>query len=303
MQTARRNPGTCRTSKYQLVSRKMNIKSPFELATIGRRIEYTGNMANASGFGAIVSIEPADQWGGPYCTIALADGREFRRESIRHIKHISEKRGCMYSLLFTDEFADTQEVAELIALVAMRSASETAKKEQAKASFAAEVERLKAENPELEVGRTAKIAAANCRKLLKKEFPGVKFSVRSGRATWSSTLTVEWTDGPTTKQVKEITGRFSAGRFDGMEDIYKSESSPWTETFGSAEYVSENRNFSDALIARAIEAVAEKYGATNKPTVEDYREGRTNRTSPFIDNSSRDDWQSLISQAASQIAG
>lgn len=52
------------------------------------------------------------------------------------------------------------------------------------------------------------------RKALKREFPGVKFYVRS-----DSSIDVYWLDGPTEKEVKAIAGNYAGQDFDGMIDM------------------------------------------------------------------------------------
>ena len=54
--------------------------------------------------------------------------------------------------------------------------------------------------------------AKEIRKELKKEFPGVKFSVRSSRSGGS--INIHWTDFPTEKAVKEITSKYESIRYD-----------------------------------------------------------------------------------------
>ncbi len=50
----------------------------------------------------------------------------------------------------------------------------------------------------------------NIRRELKAKFPGVKFSVR--KRSYDS-VSVNWTDGPTEEQVKEITGKIPGQLF------------------------------------------------------------------------------------------
>jgi len=137
------------------------------------------------------------------------------------------------------------------------AASEKARKEaEAKKSsedFAADVSALRIDPRFKALQQTgpgttygAKLAASNIRKQLKDAFPGVKFSVR---CSGYDAIGIRWTDGNTKDQVKAITGRYSGGYFDGMEDIYRSERSPWTSVFGSANYVSE-----------AVKMVCEEFG-------------------------------------------
>ncbi len=69
--------------------------------------------------------------------------------------------------------------------------------------------------PYISTTETAKLIRAQ----LKAAFPGQKFSVRSSKYAGGSSITVYWTDGPTTKQVDAVTGIFSGSRFDGMIDL------------------------------------------------------------------------------------
>lgn len=278
----------------------MNVTTIGELFAIGRRISYTGDMCNPSGRGAIVALDHPTQ----SVDILLADGRELRRVSFCSLVPAEQRNGCAHRYLVEDGYADEAEIAALHAGAAMLKADETAKRAEASRRFAEEVERLKAEYPQLTQGDGAKVAAANARALLKAAFPGVKISVRSGRATYSSTMCLEWTDGPTVKQVEEIAERFSAGQFDGMIDCYEYQRSPWNETFGSAQYVSCNRRLSDALVQRAIDAIAAETGATVKPTVEDYNQGRAWNVSPISNWSGENhwSWQTAINRAAAEIS-
>lgn len=64
---------------------------------------------------------------------------------------------------------------------------------------------------------TAEVAKM-LRPFLKREFPGVKFSVRIERYAGGSSVDVFWTDGPTVDQVEKVSNGFRGGRFEGMTD-------------------------------------------------------------------------------------
>lgn len=85
------------------------------------------------------------------------------------------------------------------------------------------------------------LAAKNIRTELKREFPGVKFSVRSSSFSMGNDVNVSWTDGPTTEEVEGVTGKYQQGVFNGMEDIYEYGRSVFTEIFGGSKYVMESR--------------------------------------------------------------
>lgn len=63
--------------------------------------------------------------------------------------------------------------------------------------------------------QTAKII----RKVLKDKFPGIKFSVRSETYSMGSSININWTDGPNTKEVDQEIKIYSSSGFDGMIDL------------------------------------------------------------------------------------
>lgn len=67
------------------------------------------------------------------------------------------------------------------------------------------------------------VDAADVSKLIrhrfKVAFPGVKCAVRTSKYSGGASIRVEWTDGPTAAQVREITAAYAGGGFDGMIDM------------------------------------------------------------------------------------
>ena len=61
---------------------------------------------------------------------------------------------------------------------------------------------------------TAKLVRA----ALKATFPAVAFTVRSKTYSGGASITVGWTDGPSTAEVEKITHRFEGARMDGYAD-------------------------------------------------------------------------------------
>lgn len=92
-------------------------------------------------------------------------------------------------------------------------------------------------------------AAKNIRKELKLAFPGVKFSVRSDSFSMGNSVDVSWSNGPTSKAVEEIIGKYQYGHFDGMEDIYRDNNSAFSSAvgivLGQAKYVHGHRSTVD----------------------------------------------------------
>lgn len=67
----------------------------------------------------------------------------------------------------------------------------------------------------ISITETAKLV----RHALKQAFPNTTFSVRSHSYSGGSSIRVNWTDGPTWKQVNPILDAFEGSGFDGMQDL------------------------------------------------------------------------------------
>ena len=104
---------------------------------------------------------------------------------------------------------------------------------------------------------TAADSAKLIRTEIKAAWPGVRFSVRSER----STVNVEWTDGPTIKQVEALPGKFEMGYFDGMDDSYKYTSAYIVDGVDySVKYLFCHRNMSAEAEARFDELIRQYRG-------------------------------------------
>jgi nitrogen regulatory protein PII-like uncharacterized protein len=100
--------------------------------------------------------------------------------------------------------------------------------------------------------------AANIREELKKEFPGMKFSVTSDTYSMGNSVRISWTDGPTSDQVEAITDKYQQGHFNGMEDIYEYSNS--REDIPQAKYVQQTRSKSDEVQKAIFEEVQKAWG-------------------------------------------
>ncbi len=112
--------------------------------------------------------------------------------------------------------------------------------------------------------------AKNVRKDLKLAFPKAKFSVKSDSY---SCIRVKWEDGPTTKQVDKLLSKFKPGRFNGMEDIYEHASTPFSDQYGSVDYLFTNREPTKATLQMVIDhlwlAFPVELGSVEKPSCDD----------------------------------
>lgn len=88
-------------------------------------------------------------------------------------------------------------------------------------------------------------AAQLIRAELKANFPGFKFSVTSDY----NSIRIRWTDGPAPKKIQEITSKYKAGHFNGMEDIYEYDRS--NPDLPKAKYIFDEREVSEALKMQA----------------------------------------------------
>jgi hypothetical protein len=60
-------------------------------------------------------------------------------------------------------------------------------------------------------------------------------------------IDVSWIDGPTRDEVRKITKKYQEGYFDGMIDLYEYNDQVFTDVFGGAKYVFENRKLTEEV--------------------------------------------------------
>jgi excisionase family DNA binding protein len=153
--------------------------------------------------------------------------------------------------------ADADEIAGLIAKRDAKRAADRLAQENKRNQHAVDVARITKELQSKypfaakQTGSGRVRASRNIKVELSQVFPGVKFSVRSESYSGGNSVDVSWTDGPTTKQVEAITGKYQDGSFNGMEDIYEHDRSAFGEAvssvLGRAKYVMEQRSYSAGL--------------------------------------------------------
>ena len=101
------------------------------------------------------------------------------------------------------------------------------------------------------------IVGKNIRTELKKNFPGIKFSVRYFSFTGDNTFHISWNDGPTSKQVDAVVDKYQHSHPDPDPNVdgYFYRPSVFNELFGGVTYVSTFRDITE----KAIEAMRMKY--------------------------------------------
>ena len=263
-------PAFQRTRPFNLDPRALLADGVQAAQLIGLGVNYTGNMASPDGEGAITDIEDTrgEQWGALRITCTLEDGRTVNAEP----HHFTER---LLLLQFNGKHHGAPYLAQLAGAAAMHQARTTSAADLAKQAKEKALQDLPTEYSYLQQHTQGgklwgvTLAAANIRIMLKRSFPGVKFSVKTSKFSMGDSLTVSWTDGPTDKAVNEIVDMFSGGSFDGMTDSYEQSTRPFTTLFGDAKYTHTRREESDALVQAAIDQHYE--GLSEKPTVADYR--------------------------------
>jgi hypothetical protein len=115
--------------------------------------------------------------------------------------------------------------------------------------------------------------AQEIRKILKKEFPTIKFKVTSESYSMGSSVRIEWTDGVTSEKVDELVKKFQYGHFDGMQDLYEYSNS--RDDIPQVKYVQTERHMSE----ETKEVIKKNLGITN---IEEWNEDRQGWNSSII---------------------
>jgi hypothetical protein len=235
-----------------------------------------------------------------------ADGRQ-RYDVVFRSGHFSRGvpdsivRGVQWRILEGE--ADEEEIAALLAAHEQYRAETEAALERQRIAFEAERDLLRTDPAyqHLTQGDDASsglLAGKNIRAILKRKFPGTKFSVQ--KRSWGS-VSIHWQDGPTDAQVNDLVGQFQSGSFDSSEDLYVNAKSPWNVVFGGARYVSLTREVSSTLITHAIAAVMVDLGdiGIGVPTAEDFFAGRL----WDVETPGANNLEALIRRHAAGLAG
>lgn len=107
------------------------------------------------------------------------------------------------------------------------------------------------------------------RKALKRNFSGIKFSVRSRKYAGGSSIDVSWVDGPTSDRVNAVVEHYSGASFDGMQDLKTHHDTVVSNEDGTAEvvnmgadYVFPHRGMSPSVKVSLVEWFEQESGQT-----------------------------------------
>ena len=233
-----------------------------DLLPVGSLVSYE-DMANPRERAAITGADVGAYGYGQACIFEDGHKSQVHADTI---DKFGRTGGAWHFVRGADELPVILDAAALAEFVAaaeaagIRRAAEAATAATAKAAAdEAERARIIAAYPYLEQVSASKksghaLAAANLRKLLARELPGVKFSVVSDSFSMGNSVDCHWIDGPTSAQVDKFADLFQECDFDGMDDSTSYRHSVWCEVFGGAKYCNASRSESDgALIAVAAE--------------------------------------------------
>ena len=96
------------------------------------------------------------------------------------------------------------------------------------------------------------------REELKKAFPNVSFSVRSSSFSMGDDVRIEWTNGPTTEQVENITKKYEYGTFDGMTDLYEIDNK--RNDIPQVKYIITSRTITEDIKEKTAQEIADRFG-------------------------------------------
>jgi hypothetical protein len=133
----------------------------------------------------------------------------------------------------------------------------------------------KAEQKEKNAGKPSghAAAAAAIKEELIKAFPGIKFSCKSESFSMGDAVRIGWTNGPSTKDVEAISGKYQMGHFNGMEDMY--EYSNRDSNLPQAKYVTAGRSITPEFQKLVTEQLTALMGDTEHHHYEERPEGIT----------------------------
>jgi hypothetical protein len=140
-------------------------------------------------------------------------------------------------------------------------------------------------------------AAKQIRAILKEQFPTVTFKVTSDSFSGGDAVRIEWTDGPTTKQVDALVDKYQYGHFDGMIDLY--EYSNRRTDIPQSKYVHTQRDISVParvamieLLNRTYAGYALRYEIKTSPATKRYPAHTWVAIDPASDQHTGHGWQS-----------
>lgn len=240
------------TKMYNLTGQGLQEAQPVKALPMYCRIYcYGAYMSQREG--AVIS-EP-DKYGN-YKGVYLSDHEPGFFTIDKYTRPHSEKRGIGKYYADDLETIDPETVTAYIQKAEAATIQREAKEKQIAEDNAREREALPGLYPHLARNKDndSKTTKANLVAQLKKTFPGVKFSVRKRH---HDSYQIEWTDGPSTRQVDEVAGMFEDHANDQTGDFRDYNPSNFNRVFGGLKYIFPERIKSEQV--KALTAQAEQF--------------------------------------------
>lgn len=105
------------------------------------------------------------------------------------------------------------------------------------------------------------LCASAIKAQLKKEFPAIKFSVRSDNFSMGDSVNISYQDGVPVSMVEAVTDKFQYGSFDGMTDCYISDNR--NDLIPQTKYISIRREMSDGVRSQILAVLLERFPGFN----------------------------------------
>jgi hypothetical protein len=102
------------------------------------------------------------------------------------------------------------------------------------------------------------LAGNTIKKILKKAFPDIKFSVRSEGYSGGDNVNVYYTDGVPREEIEKLINHFQEGHFDGMIDMY--EYSNVKKDIPQTKYLFVSREMSEATKEKIKQQLIKDWG-------------------------------------------
>ena len=188
------------------------------------------------------------------------EGISFERTYDKYIDPIEKAFGIgIYYCLNEPRFSE-DELQEAMKYAEWCKSIQEKRKEEKRLATERKIESLKKEYSYLTMNpKTARERTDNVRKVLKKHFPGVKFSVRYDSFSGGDSCDVRYEDGPLYEDVAKYVRMFQDSYADFTGDYWDYDPSEFNKLFGGFKYTHTERKWSDSVREKYLAEVADDY--------------------------------------------
>lgn len=188
------------------------------------------------------------------------EGISFVRTYDKYIDPIEKAFGIgIYYCLNEPRFSE-DELQEAMKYAEWCKSIQEKRKEEKRLATERKIESLKKEYSYLTMNpKTARERTDNVRKVLKKHFPGVKFSVRYDSFSGGDSCDVRYEDGPLYEDVAKYVRMFQDSHADFTGDYWDYDPSEFNKLFGGFKFTHTERKWSNSVREKYLAEVADDY--------------------------------------------